>query len=405
MNGGINLNGNNLNLIKTVGTLNLGISGTAITGSGSLTLSNLNNTAKGTISVSAPVNLTGSITNVGIGTNATIISGSIASTVTAVVQNSATAPLLLSGANAYAGNTIITSGTLKLGGISAIPNGSGKGNVLLNPTTGTATLDLNGTNGTINGLSSSGAGSSLVDNSSNAVSTLTVGANDQSSTFGGVIQNSGASAKLNLTKTGAGTLTLTGTNTYTGPTTVNAGTLLINGNSSADTNTWTVVSGATLGGTGKIGGVVNYQNGSAASFTVTSTNTPYRNSTYLTFTNAVFMTNLAVRLTLPASGLSNGFYVLSTNSVAPTVNGAFGTPAIISGSYGSGGTGTVSLNGKNLVLTVSGVVTGPPVFSGVNANGTALTLRVTNGIPNAAWTLLQSTNLALPLSQWITNCA
>jgi uncharacterized repeat protein (TIGR02543 family) len=403
VNGGINLNGNNLNVIKTVGTRNLGIGGAAITGNGSLTLSNLNNTAAGTISVSAPVNFTGSITNVGIGINATIISGSIAATVTAVVQNSATAPLLLSGANVYFGNTIISSGTLKLGSASAMPNGSGKGNVLLNPASGTATLDLNGTNGTINGLSSSGAGSSVVDNFGSVTSTLTVGANDQTSIFGGVIQNTGASAKLNLTKTGAGTLTLTGTNSYTGPTMVGAGTLLINGNSSANTNVWTVVSGATLGGTGKIGGVVNYQNGSAASFTVTLTNTPYRNSTYLTFTNAVFMTNLAVRLTLPTTGLSNAIYVLATNYVAPTVNGAFGTPAIVSGSYGPGGAGVVSLIDKNLVLTVTGVVTGPPVFSGVGINVTALTLTVTNGVPNGAWALLQSTNLTLPLSQWITN--
>ena len=404
--GGINLNGNNLNVLKSGGNganSALSIQTTAVTGAGSLTLSNMNIAGNGTISISAPVNLTGTITNVGIGTNATVISGSIASTVTAVVQNSATAPLLLSGANAYAGNTIITSGTLKLGGASAIPSGSGKGNVLLNPASGTATLDLNGTNGTINGLSSSGAGSSVVDNSTNAVSTLTVGANDQSSTFGGMIQNSGASAKLNLVKTGAGALILAGTNTYSGTTTVSTGTLLVNGNSLAATNVWTVASGATLGGMGTIGGVVNYQNGALAAFTVTPTNTAYRNSTYLSFTNRVFMTNLAVRLALPANGLANVTYVLATNYVAPTASGAFATPTIDSGSYGPGGAGIVSLNGNNLILTVSGVLTGPPVFSGVSVSGTALTLRVTNGVPNAAWTLLQSTNLALPLSQWITN--
>ena len=95
--------------------------------------------------------------------------------------------------------------------------------------------------------------------------------------------------------------------------------------------------------------------------------------------------------------------MVSTLATSTFASGAFATPTIDSGSYGPGGAGIVSLNGNNLILTVSGVLTGPPVFSGVSVSGTALTLRVTNGVPNAAWTLLQSTNLALPLSQWITN--
>ena len=56
-----------------------------------------------------------------------------------------------------------------------------------------------------------------------------------------------------LTKTGTGVLTLSGTNTYTGPTTVSAGTLLVNG--SQPSSSVTVASGATLGGTGTTGPV------------------------------------------------------------------------------------------------------------------------------------------------------
>jgi autotransporter-associated beta strand protein len=60
-------------------------------------------------------------------------------------------------------------------------------------------------------------------------------------------------------KDGPGTLVLAATNTYSGATTVSAGTLLVNG--SLGTNTVAVASGATLGGTGTVGGVVTVQNG------------------------------------------------------------------------------------------------------------------------------------------------
>ncbi len=67
----------------------------------------------------------------------------------------------------------------------------------------------------------------------------------------------GSVGNHNLIKTGAGTMVLTGTNTYSGTTQVNLGTLLINGNNSAATGTVTIASGAILGGTGSIGGAVN----------------------------------------------------------------------------------------------------------------------------------------------------
>jgi autotransporter-associated beta strand protein len=89
--------------------------------------------------------------------------------------------------------------------------------------------------------------------------TWQVGARNEDSTFAGVIGNStGPSA---LTKVGAGTLTLTGANTYSGATTVSGGRLQINGSSSA-TN-YTVQNGATLGGSGSITGNVTVQTGGA----------------------------------------------------------------------------------------------------------------------------------------------
>jgi fibronectin-binding autotransporter adhesin len=59
-----------------------------------------------------------------------------------------------------------------------------------------------------------------------------------------------------VTKAGTGTWVLSGTNSYTGPTAINAGTLLINGNQSAATGPVAVNGTGTLGGTGTTGGSV-----------------------------------------------------------------------------------------------------------------------------------------------------
>src|SRR5262249_38414707 len=83
----------------------------------------------------------------------------------------------------------------------------------------TGTLDLNTFSETVNGLSGAGT----VDTVAGGTPTLTAGGNDQSSTFSGVIKNTAGT--LALTKTGAGTLTLSGANPYSGDTTVSAGTL------------------------------------------------------------------------------------------------------------------------------------------------------------------------------------
>jgi autotransporter-associated beta strand protein len=55
---------------------------------------------------------------------------------------------------------------------------------------------------------------------------LTVGSNNLSTEVSGVISGTGGGS---LVKTGIGILALSGTNTYTGTTTVNAGALVVNG--------------------------------------------------------------------------------------------------------------------------------------------------------------------------------
>jgi autotransporter-associated beta strand protein len=71
------------------------------------------------------------------------------------------------------------------------------------------------------------------------------------------IDNNSASGLISITKTNAGKWILSGNNTYDGPTTVSEGTLLVNGNQSGATGTVSVASGATLGGTGTVGGAVS----------------------------------------------------------------------------------------------------------------------------------------------------
>jgi autotransporter-associated beta strand protein len=90
--------------------------------------------------------------------------------------------------------------------------------------------------------------------------TLTIGSNNGSTTFSGVIQGSGG-----VTKTGTGTLTLSGTSTYAGSTIVTGGTLNVtNQADSATGNGAVTVSSGTLGGKGIIAGATTIGTGSGA---------------------------------------------------------------------------------------------------------------------------------------------
>jgi autotransporter-associated beta strand protein len=85
---------------------------------------------------------------------------------------------------------------------------------------------------------------------------LKVGSNNLSTTFSGVIQDGGTGGSL--TKIGTGTLTLSGTNTYTGNTNVNHGVLQVDG--SITSNTFVHPTGK-LAGTGAIHGNLDNMNG------------------------------------------------------------------------------------------------------------------------------------------------
>jgi autotransporter-associated beta strand protein len=330
----------------------------------------------------------------------------------------------LSGSNSYAGDTTV-SGTLMVGSSAAIPNGIGKGNVILD-----GTLDLNGTNAAVNGLNSAGT----VDNTSAiSASTLTIGNNNQSSSFSGVVQNSGGT-NLALVKVGTGTLSLSGVNTYAGGTTLNGG-LLLGNNTAFGTGTITLA-GGTLenNGTVTLSNPINVQtntttiidNGSAANFeldgNITGGGTITRGasqvqSLYLGGDNSGFTgtyqdqnnANSITRWTTPTSGSASARWIfnqaanltrtgLQFTNVGATIyfgsiagggflceNGAIFNSIIEVGALGLNDTfsGSFQSQGSYLAITKVGTGTwtlsGQSVYTGTNTlAGGVVSLGVTN---------------------------
>lgn len=145
--------------------------------------------------------------------------------------------MIFSGTHTYSGVTNILRNTMRAGTAGVFsPNSEF---ILSNNTE--STLDLNGFNNTIGALSGANAASKVLLGSG----TLTVGGLGYSGTFNGIISGTGG-----ITKTGSGNLNLTGANTYTGDTTVNAGILGVDGAAIPDTNKLIINSGAAVDVTG-----------------------------------------------------------------------------------------------------------------------------------------------------------
>ena len=143
-------------------------------------------------------------------TAAQILSGSTSGSGGLIKNGSG--PLTLAGTNIFGGPTILTSGTLQISNSLALQNSTlnySGGNVIFSGITAA----------TLGGLS--GAQNLGLLNGASAAVALTVGGNNTNTTYSGALSGSGSS----LTKVGTGTLTLTGSNSYSGATTVSAGTL------------------------------------------------------------------------------------------------------------------------------------------------------------------------------------
>ena len=250
----------------------------------------------------------------------------------------------MSGQSTYTGATAVNVGTLQAGAVNAFSPSSA-----FSVASG-AVLNLAGFNQTIGSLA--GAGAVTL-----GAATLTTGNDNTSTTFSGVMSGSGG-----LTKIGNGILTLTGANTFTGATTVNAGGLVVNGSLASGVT----VNGGALSGTGNIGGLMI--NGgflapgnSIGTFTV----------------NGNFTQNGGIyQVEVNAAGQSDRINVGGT----ATING--GTVQVLAQN------GTYARNTTYTILNATGGVTG--AYSGVTSNFAFLIPSLNYNANNVFLTLLQS---------------
>jgi autotransporter-associated beta strand protein len=219
------------------------------------------------------------------------------------------------------------------------------------------------------------------------------------------IANPSGTGKLALTKADAGKWILTGASTYTGNTTVNAGTLLVNSPGSLAAASAVAVNGGTLGGNGTVGGTVTVAaagsvapGASAGTLTISGgldisapvnggagklkfeldslvntndkiavTGTLTIGSGALGFSDFVF-TNLGG---LQATG-ATPYKLITSGGISGSLNAAN-----LSGSLGGGLTGTLQVTGNDIELVVTGGVGNyaswaasqiPPVTGGENGD-------------------------------------
>ncbi len=251
MAGGVTLS--NANFVYTqTGNGGLRMTNNGITGTGNVTFeNNTTDNSNAGIDLRVAVNNTGTLTFSGTGdstVNTNVLSrvngtgGSIGANVTRVVQDSKVNLDLAgtmdvastAGIDIKRGKVILNNASaLRVGNTVAVASG--------------ATLDVE-QNNTIAGLNNiSGSGGTVLNNAASD-KTLTVGGSS-SYNFGGALADGTNGGKLLLTKSGSGTQTLTGANTYSGTTTISGGVLELastTGAAAGGTTSVTVASNAKL---------------------------------------------------------------------------------------------------------------------------------------------------------------
>jgi fibronectin-binding autotransporter adhesin len=284
-----------------------------------------------------------------------VISGGTGTTGTVTKSESGT--VNLNATNTYGGGTTVSAGTLATNNNA----GFGTGNITLAGGTIASTsansiansIALTGNSG-ITGLTTSGTITQTGGNYTLALSgatlgnvalsdndtgrTLTTNVAAGTSTIGGVISNGGTSAG-SLTKDGFGTLTLSGANTYTGTTTINAGTLTLGASDRLSNSSNVNIAGGTLS-LGTYSERVNnltFSNSGTLDFGTTGNanyflfaNTTGTPSGVLTISNWESGTDVLASSTALTSTILDQLYFVGYGS------GATQSAATTVGSYGSG---------------------------------------------------------------------
>ncbi|MDD5097992.1 MAG: autotransporter domain-containing protein, partial [Candidatus Omnitrophica bacterium] len=260
--------------------------------------------------------------------------------------------LRLNGANTYTGATTVKAGTLTAGIIdvafgvkSAVTVEAG------------AKLNLTIGNQTIGSL----AGAGMVK-SDGVPATLTAGGDNTSTTFSGGIGTEGAT--MALTKEGTGTLTLSGTNTYSGGTIITTGTLQA-GNIKAF-GTGTVTNNATLdiGSTqlSSLGVYTQNTSGSKLKLTIDS----------LTTSGKISSSSAAVVTTAGTIDVTIADNIYIPNNATFTILDTIGSGVSVPGTINSLSTSRISFVGQasngDLILTANRSVSG---FSSLGSNSNA----------------------------------
>ena len=315
----------------------------------------------------------------------------------------------LANANYYTGGTILQSGTLNINGINAL-GGANYGGLTLNGGTLQYAANFPGTNGSAD-LTGTGSGSVTL-----APGGGTIDLNGNAITYAGSIGNNGPGALVIKSSLPNAQLALAGANTYTGITTLTNATLLVSNltGSATGAGNVTVQNGAVLKGGGALAGAVTVAPGGTL-----SPGNPW--GTLVIGGNLTLAAGSTTLVQIQSTPATNGFVTVGGSLVAGgtlVVTNRGGTALtagnvfkLLSAASYAGSFGNVSLPALNPGLfwstsrlavdgTLGVVSTSPPAVNSVVAAGNSLVLQGTGGTPNWAYTVLASTNLALPLAQW-----
>jgi autotransporter-associated beta strand protein len=310
----------------------------------------------------------------------------------------------ISGTNTFTGGVTLNSGTVVLGSAGAL--NSTTPNAVTFGSGSTGDLRLNGNSVSVGALNTNATvGTPIIENASSTAATLTIKLPSGTSNYAGIIQNGTGGGALSLATSGAGTVTLSGSETYTGATTVNSGTLILSG-VNAMSGGFTINNGAdlTLSGstTAATTGAVTINNGGTLTLVANASNITGSGSnasssaigspTAVNYANDLYTTNVQLRSNTSVTFANAG----------PT-GGTGGYPDYTTMNFDVNNLGGAS-NASGMTLTLGSTTGGVSGFGTYNSNinvtgGNGYTL-VIPVISNANATLLNlnasTANLSIP---------